>query len=103
MRVAYQCATTLGVVPIEEIAISPKSKDDIPRILMALKALWMDPPRRDKVMSIMEEQMGAQVNQNVGRPGMDYWRILVLGVLKQGLNCDYERLCELVNYHEKVR
>ena len=31
------------------------------------------------------------------------WRILVLGVLKQGLGCDFDRLHNLANHHETVR
>ena len=39
----------------------------------------------------------------VGRPGMDLWRILVLGVLKQGLGCDFDRIHDLANNHRTVR
>ena len=35
--------------------------------------------------------------------GMELWRILVMGVLKQGLGCDFDRLHELVNQHRTVR
>ena len=34
---------------------------------------------------------------------MELWRILVMGVLKQGLGCDFDRLHELVNQHRTVR
>ena len=34
---------------------------------------------------------------------MELWRILVLGVLKQGLGCDFDRLHDLANHHETVR
>ena len=34
---------------------------------------------------------------------MDLWRILVLGVLKQGLGCDFDRLHDLANNHRTVR
>ena len=89
MRFAYDRVRALGVVPIEEIRLNPKSRDDdIPRILMALKELWMYQPLRNNILSILEEQIGATANQTVGRPGMDYWRICVLSVLKQGLGCD---------------
>ena len=35
--------------------------------------------------------------------GMDLWKILVLGVLRQGLNCDFDRLVSLANQHMDVR
>ena len=34
---------------------------------------------------------------------MALWRILVLGVLKQGLGCDFDRVQELANQHRTVR
>ena len=34
---------------------------------------------------------------------MDLWKILVLGVLRQGLNCDFDRPVNLVNQHMDVR
>ena len=34
---------------------------------------------------------------------MDMWRIPVMGLLKQGLNRDYDRLHDLVNQHSDIR
>ena len=38
-----------------------------------------------------------------GRPGLDLWQILVLGVVRLGLNCDYDRLEHLANYDSLLR
>jgi hypothetical protein len=45
----------------------------------------------------------ATVNPESGRPGMDSWKILVMGSLRLNLNCDYDRLLELVNNHKTIR
>ena len=45
----------------------------------------------------VEEGILPGVDRTVGRPGMELWQILVMGVLKQGLGCDFDRLQELVN------
>jgi len=34
---------------------------------------------------------------------MSLWKIFVMGVLRLDLNCDYDRLQELVNQHRTVR
>ena len=34
---------------------------------------------------------------------MKLWRILVLAILKQGLNCDYDRSAEQANEHDTLR
>jgi transposase, IS5 family len=38
-----------------------------------------------------------------GRPGLDLWQVLVLGVVRLGLDCDYARLEHLANYDVLVR
>ena len=103
MKVAYNRASTSRVLPIEEIEIDSKSRDDIPRILIALKELWMNTPFRDRILLILEEQIGAKVKQNVGHPNMDCWRIFVLSALKGGLECSYDRLCDLADNHQTIR
>ena len=103
MRVSYNRVRTLGIVPIEEIEINLKSRDDIPRILKALKEVWMNVSLRDKILSILEEQIRSKMNEKVGRSGMNYWRLFVLSVLKQGLGCNTDRLCELANNHARIR
>ncbi len=39
----------------------------------------------------------------MGRPGMMWWKIFVMGTLRLSLNCDYDRLQELVNHHNTIR
>ena len=58
---------------------------------------------REKLFSLLDEHILPGTNRNVGRPGMELWRILVMGVLKQGLGCDFDRVHELVNQHRTVR
>ena len=58
MRVAYRRTNTLGVIPIEKIEIDTKSRDDRPRILLALQKLWKNKRLRDRVLAILEEEIG---------------------------------------------
>ncbi len=44
-----------------------------------------------------------KADPNKGRMGMEQWKILVLGVLRLGLNTDYDRLQELANNHNTIR
>ena len=54
----------------------------------------MNPAIRTKVFALHEAEVNPRARKDSGRPGMDLWRILVLAILKQGLNCDYDRLAE---------
>ena len=93
----------LGQVPIEEIWINPKSRDDIPAVLKGLQHIWSDEELRARLLALLDEHILPEADRTVGRPGMDLWQILVLGVLKQGLGCDFDRLHDLTNHHQTIR
>lgn len=103
MRIIKKLQLELGETAIENIKFNPKSRDDIPAVLIGLQHIYSDPRTKEKLFSLLEEKFSPKVNLKVGRPGMDIWRVVVLGVLKQGLGCDFDRLCELANHHGTVR
>jgi hypothetical protein len=85
------------------------SRDDIPRLLKGLQHIYTTPALREAVFAILAEvrpmraDSGELVSAATGRPGMCQWQILVLGVLRLGLNADYDRIQELANQHRTVR
>lgn len=101
MRKVQECQFGLGRVPIGEIVLDPKSRDDIPAVLKGLQLLYAQ--RRSELWALLEANVCPASDHRLGRPGMELWRILVLGVLKQGLDCDFDRLHELANQHRTVR
>ena len=103
MRQTRKPQLALGEARIEDIKLDHKSRDDIPAVLLGLQHLYSHEQTREKLFSLLEEHILPGTNRNVGRPGMKLWRILVMGVLKQGLGCDFDRLHELVNQHRTVR
>ena len=94
---------------IGSIYLDPKSRDDIPQILRGLQHIYTTPTLRAQVFIILREVIpnsgGGQgkADATTGRPGMEQWRILVLGVLRLGLNADYDRIQELANQHSTLR
>ena len=103
MRRTFNPQLVLGATPIENISFNPKSRDDIPQILRGLQYIYVNRAVRDSVFSILETHISKDVSFKTGRPGMDLWVLLVLGCLRVGLNCDYDRLHELANEHKTVR
>ena len=103
MRRSFNPQLTIGATPIENIKFNPKSRDDIPQILLGLQHIWMTKEVRDSIFQILESEISPDVSFDNGRPGMDFWVLLVLGCLRVGLNCDYDRLHELANEHKTVR
>lgn len=107
MRKVIDPQLKFGEQDIASIRLDPKSRDDIPRILRGLQYIYITPEVRERVFAILEELIpdgtDGKADAGTGRPGMDQWKILVLGVLRQGLNADYDRIHELANQHNTLR
>ena len=107
MRQVINPQLQFGEVDIGAIELDPKSRDDIPQLLRGLQHIYTTPELRARVFAILEEIVPAGVNgqadTHTGRPGMEQWKILVLGVLRLGLNADYDRIQELANEHKTIR
>ena len=103
MRVAQNEQMTIGEVDISNIRFDPKSRDDIPKILRGLQFIYTHPALRTSIFNLLASKINPQVSKTNGRPGMTLWNILVCGVIRLDLNCDYDRLHELVNHHNTLR
>ena len=103
MRVVQNEQMTVGEIDISKMKFDLKSRDDIPKILRGLQHLHMDVALRTAIFELLERQIAPKVSNFNGRPGMALWTILVCGVIRLDLNCDYDRLHELVNHHDTLR
>ena len=92
-----------GEVKIEDIELGLKSRDEMPALLLGLQHLYVDEETRTRLFALLEEHVLPGVDRKVGRPGMEIWRILVMGVVIQGPGCDFDRLHDLVNEHMTLR
>ena len=109
MRQVIDPQLKFGEQDISAIELDPRSRDDIPRILRGLQYIYTTEELRAEVFAILAEVLpqGAdgkgKVSADTGRPGMEQWKILVLGTLRLGLNADYDRIQELANQHTTIR
>jgi hypothetical protein len=109
MRLVLHNQMGLGEEDIAKIKLDPKSRDDIPQLLSGLQYIYTTPELRQAVFKILEEIVPCRISkegkacQDKGRPGMEQWKILVLGTLRLSLNADYDRIHELANQHRTVR
>jgi hypothetical protein len=111
MRKVIEPQMQLGELAIAAIKLDPKSRDDIPQILRGLQHIYTTPELRGPIFAILEEVLPerqiegktVKADANNGRPGMTQWQVLVLGVLRLGLNADYDRIQELANEHKTLR
>ncbi|MBE0540817.1 MAG: ISNCY family transposase [Verrucomicrobia bacterium] len=102
MRHPFQHQPDLQITPIEKIRLPLKSRDELPPILAGLQWLWMHPTLKAEIFALLEAKILAG-KQATGRPGMDLWQILVLGVVRLGLDADWDRMEHIANYDTLVR
>ncbi len=87
MRKVIESQMTIGEISIADIEFDLRSRDEIPKLLIGLQAIYCDPPVRKKVFEALKDLVPDKVNPDIGRRGMNLWNILVLGVLR--LNCNW--------------
>ena len=102
MRHHFQHQPDLHLTPIEKIRLPLKSRDELPPILAALQWLWSHPTLKADLLALIQAKVTAG-KQATGRTGMDLWQILVLGVVRLGLDADWDRLEHVANYDTLVR
>jgi transposase, IS5 family len=102
MRHSYQAQPDLHITPIEKIRLPLNSRDELPPILAGLQWLWTHPTLEAEIFALLEAKILAG-KQATGRTGMDLWQILVLGVVRLGLDADWDRMEHIANYDSLVR
>lgn len=102
MRQHFQAQPDLQIIPIEKIQLPLKSRDELPPILAGLQWIWMHPMLKAEIFALLEAAILAG-KKTTGRIGMDLWQILVLGVVRLGLDADWDRMEDLANHHTLLR
>ena len=103
MRKADENQYSFGNVDISQIKINPKSRDEIDQTVKGLQYIYTSDAIRTEVFKLLEEKVLPKVSKKTGRPGMHYWKILVLGVLKQVCSWDYDKLLHFANCDLLIR
>ena len=103
MREIIRGQMNFGEIAISDIEFDIRSRDEIPKLLMGLQAIYCNLDVRSQIFSVLERLVPAKINPNNGRKGMDLWKILVLGTLRLSCNWDYDKLMEIANEHQTLR
>ena len=92
MRIVHNPQLVFGQVPIEELVLDPRSRDDIPAVLKGIQQLFKNASLRQQIFYLLERHLlgnaaaeqfappSAQPCPGRGRAGMELWAVLVLGL-----------------------
>ena len=103
MRKTFEPQMTFGQTPIDQIKIDMRARDEIPKLLLGLQHIFCNKKLRDKVFAVLETMVPENIDSKNGRPGMELWKILVMGTIRLNCNWDYDKLQDIVNNHRNIR
>lgn len=102
MRHRFNAQPGLDLIPIEKVLLPLHSRDELPPILAALQWIWTQPDLKAQIFARLEQKILAG-KKATGRTGLDLWQILVFGVVRLGLDADWDRMEDLANHHTLLR
>lgn len=103
MRIIKDTQLQFGEVDISRIEFDLRSRDELPKLLMGLQHIYCTSELRSQVFEILEEMIPQGVDTKTGRPGMELWKIFVLGTVRLNCQWDYDKLHDLANNHQTLR
>ncbi len=102
LRKRFELSPVLGSIPISEVKILLKSRDELPPVLLALQTIFTNKASHQKMFKLVEPIVQNGKRQT-GRQGMAIWEVIVLSVIRLTLNSNYDRLLWIANSDKYVR
>ena len=102
MRKRFEEQFSLGVIPIADVKVRTKSRDEMPPILVALQTIFVTQTLNESVFELLEAVI-CKDKKATGRNGMDLWHILVLSVVRHGCNTNWDKLHRYANFDMELR
>lgn len=105
MRTKFERNPDLFTIPISNAEFPNNCRDEAPKLLVGLQTIFMEEELNSAVFSILSKRVNPKQEKlaRSGRPGMGLWEILVLGVMRQGLNANYDRMHYYANSDRTMR
>ena len=103
MRTKFERNPDLFTLPISSAKFHKNSRDEAPKLLKGLQAIYNNEELNAAVFSLLSKHINQEKLIRSGRKGMGLWEILVLGVMRQGLNTNYDRIHHFANNDNLMR
>jgi hypothetical protein len=102
MRKRFEQQLNINILPIPEVPITTKSRDEFPPLMRALQFVFTHPEYNPKIFKVLEDKI-LHGKKKTGRKGMDLWEILVLAATRLCLNLNYDSLHTQANFNKLLR
>jgi hypothetical protein len=102
MRKRFEQQLKIGQKPISQIEVNPKYRSAFPKLVLALKELYLTPEYNERIFRILEEKI-VKGKKKTGRPGMDLWVLFVMAQTRLCLNISYDELHRMANNDKMFR
>jgi len=102
MRKRFEAQLSIGSIPISEVKIPTKTRDEFPPFLRAMQYIYCTPELNEKIYQLLEGII-CKGKKQTGRPGMNLWELFVLAGTRLCLNTNYDRLHHTANYDTLLR
>lgn len=103
MRTAFSRQGRLDCQGILGVQLNLDCRDEMIPILKALQQIYAQPQLRDSILELIALDIHQDARDDVGREGLNYWQILVLGAVRLGCNLNYDKLQDLAEQHRALR
>lgn len=105
MREKFEKNPDLFTLPISSAKFPNNCRDEAPKLLKGLQEIFMNEELNASIFSLLSNRINPKQEELVksGRKGMGLWEILVLGVMRQGLNANYDRMHYYANTDTVMR
>ena len=104
MRKLLENQLKIGQVDICNIPIDLHCRDEIPQFLLGLQAIYSNTAVREQVFCILGVKSSQKTStRKTAGPGMDLWKIFVLGVVRLNYSWDFDKVHDIANNHKLIR
>jgi IS5 family transposase len=103
MRKAFSRQRRLDCKSPAKVSLNFECRHELIPILRSLQHIYSQPTLRDQILERVTQDVSRDSRDDCGRPGMDYWQILVLSAVRLGCDLDYDALQDLAEQHRALR
>ena len=103
MRKPFDPQRRLDCPSVTKVPLNLNCRNETVPILRGLQHIYSRPEVREPILRAIARDVNGKSKAHRGRPGLDYWEILVLAAARLGCGFNYDQLQDLAENHRALR